>query len=543
MARSMMRTIIVLLRPLAVAAMIVGAAYAQAPPKLSLKKTFSANMTGYSFSAGTGNMTSNSQPVAISEELVQILNVEVNPDGRAVHVVFDYHNDSRAGIFSLQPFFDEHVCFIFPPQPVPPQYNAFEIGVEFLWFNQAWDPNVNAYYKASHFNRTSDVDGEPCDVWQWSVGPCSDTECDQIEWCVQRETGGLLHVSRTQKVPNPKNKTEIFNTELRNTFTGYRPTADATSFKTPATGCADMRPIKSSTATPEPEHPRKAHLLNDPVRLAAINEAADSWTAAASAVWEGMTADDASARLGLLTTATHTLHSTSQLRPLSALHGLPLPSASQLAARDAALAAHGGAIPASFDLRQRFPQCSSIVTVRNQGNCGGCWAFAGAESLADRLCIADTARFGNLSLSPEYFMDCDSQNAGCGGGLIDDAWIFLEQHGLVSESCDPFLYCAHPASPSCETGPHPKRPVPHKLPCPTKCADGTALAIHRTTSAYAVATPADVRAMQTEIMAHGSIEVGFQVFSDFMSYKNGTYKRTRGAQLKGGHVSHREHAS
>jgi hypothetical protein len=71
------------------------------------------------------------------------------------------------------------------------------------------------------------------------------------------------------------------------------------------------------------------------------------------------------------------------------------------------------------------------------------WAFAGAEALADRFCIADVTsshHFGNLSLSPEYFMDCDSENAACGGGLIDDAWIFLAQRGLVDENCDPFLY-------------------------------------------------------------------------------------------------------
>jgi hypothetical protein len=57
------------------------------------------------------------------------------------------------------------------------------------------------------------------------------------------------------------------------------------------------------------------------------------------------------------------------------------------------------------------------------------------------------------------------------------------------------------------------------------------------TNAYAVAKPADVPSMQKEIMAHGSIEVGFQVFEDFMSYHNGTYARTAGAAgPKGGHA-------
>ena len=36
---------------------------------------------------------------------------------------------------------------------------------------------------------------------------------------------------------------------------------------------------------------------------------------------------------------------------------------------------------------------------------------------------------------------------------------------------------------------------------------------------------------------HGSIEVGFQVFEDFMSYHNGTYTRTAGSPgPKGGHA-------
>ena len=84
------------------------------------------------------------------------------------HLFFG-HN-SRAGIFSLQPFFDEHVCFIFPPEPIPPQYDPFEIGVEFLWFNQAWDPNVNVYYNQSKFDSSIEIAGQPCDLWVIHAG-------------------------------------------------------------------------------------------------------------------------------------------------------------------------------------------------------------------------------------------------------------------------------------------------------------------------------------------------------------------------------------
>jgi len=75
------------------------------------------------------------------------------------------------------------------------------------------------------------------------------------------------------------------------------------------------------------------------------------------------------------------------------------------------------------------------------------------------------------------------------------------------------------------------------VPCPSKCADGSKPKLYSAKSAYAVAKPADVEGIQREIMAHGSIEVGFQVFSDFMNYHNGTYQRTAASgSLKGGHV-------
>lgn len=61
------------------------------------------------------------------------------------------------------------------------------------------------------------------------------------------------------------------------------------------------------------------------------------------------------------------------LRPLASL-GLELPSAEHIADRDRF------AVPASYDLREAHPGCASVSAVRNQGACGGCWAFAGAEA-------------------------------------------------------------------------------------------------------------------------------------------------------------------
>lgn len=43
--------------------------------------------------------------------------------------------------------------------------------------------------------------------------------------------------------------------------------------------------------------------------------------------------------------------------------------------------------PDTFDARETWPECGSIKEIRDQANCGSCWAFAAAESMSDRICI------------------------------------------------------------------------------------------------------------------------------------------------------------
>ncbi|RCN30930.1 hypothetical protein ANCCAN_23291, partial [Ancylostoma caninum] len=40
-----------------------------------------------------------------------------------------------------------------------------------------------------------------------------------------------------------------------------------------------------------------------------------------------------------------------------------------------------------FDARERWPQCTSIRTIRDQSKCGSCWAVSSAGAMSDQLCV------------------------------------------------------------------------------------------------------------------------------------------------------------
>ena len=56
----------------------------------------------------------------------------------------------------------------------------------------------------------------------------------------------------------------------------------------------------------------------------------------------------------------------------------------------------------------------------------------------------------NFTGGVEYVLDCDTNDQGCNGGYLDDAWEFLMKTGMPSETCVPYTHCDDPASPDCK---------------------------------------------------------------------------------------------
>lgn len=92
-------------------------------------------------------------------------------------------------------------------------------------------------------------------------------------------------------------------------------------------------------------------------------------------------------------------------------------------------------LPENFNYQEKWPDC--VKEIRDQGNCGSCWAFAASEVLSERFCIASNNQI-NIVLSPQDLVSCDSNDRGCGGGFVKKSWDYIKKTGIVSEECLPY---------------------------------------------------------------------------------------------------------
>lgn len=101
-----------------------------------------------------------------------------------------------------------------------------------------------------------------------------------------------------------------------------------------------------------------------------------------------------------------------------------------------------GEEPESIDWRDK----SVVTEVKDQGNCGGCWAFSTTGTIESQLAI-NTGKL--ISLSEQQLLDCDTDyNKGCSGGVVQYALNYVRDNGLTLEEDYPYTAVQG----SCEKG-------------------------------------------------------------------------------------------
>ncbi|CAL4966758.1 unnamed protein product [Urochloa decumbens] len=93
----------------------------------------------------------------------------------------------------------------------------------------------------------------------------------------------------------------------------------------------------------------------------------------------------------------------------------------------------GDDLPDAVDWRER----GAVTGVKNQGQCGGCWAFSAVAAMEGVNKIV-TGKL--VSLSEQELIDCDSKDSGCNGGDMGNAFQFVIDNGGIDTEADyPFI--------------------------------------------------------------------------------------------------------
>ena len=204
-------------------------------------------------------------------------------------------------------------------------------------------------------------------------------------------------------------------------------------------------------------------------------------------------------------------------------------------------------IAESFDARTAWPECETVINhVRDQANCGSCWAHGTTEALNDRICVATGGNFTTLLSVADTTGCCNGSQCfsfGCNGGQVGTPWAWFKRQGVVTGgdygstgTCYNYTMpqCAHhvtvPSLPSCDDI---KQVAPT---CQASCPDEVSLTYssdkHFSQSNYSFAS---VDQIKQDIQQYGTVTAAFTVYEDFLTYKSGVYQHQSGSAL-GGHA-------
>jgi len=170
------------------------------------------------------------------------------------------------------------------------------------------------------------------------------------------------------------------------------------------------------------------------------------------------------------------------------------------------------ALPASVDYRTN----TCMQPVKNQGQCGSCWAFATVALVEFNACIKSGKK---VALSEQQLVDCSTANYGCNGGWQYKALQYIGKTGGIATSA------AYPYTSSGGTSGSCKYNAAQKG------------AVVSASSPVNFIKAGDTTAMMTVLAAKGLVTVDIAVVNSFFSYKSGVYAEPNcGSNIVGYHA-------
>ncbi len=144
-----------------------------------------------------------------------------------------------------------------------------------------------------------------------------------------------------------------------------------------------------------------------------------------------------------------------------------------------------------------------LTPVKNQGDCGACYAFSSAAVMEAMVNIALENSTYDIDLSEQDMISCDENSMGCEGGIERDSLEYAKIVGVVRESCMPF---------SQATG-----------SCTDKCSDWDSQVVKVLDYAYVQPDPVNVKYY---LSYYGPITATMITCDDLYDYSGGIYQLT-----------------
>lgn len=226
------------------------------------------------------------------------------------------------------------------------------------------------------------------------------------------------------------------------------------------------------------------------------------------------------------------------------LMGVPLSHIDHVSANLEVVTHKVESLPEEFDCREQWPKCPTLKEVRDQGNCGSCWAISAVEAMSDRICISSNTEV-NVHLSTEDMVSCCHLcGFGCNGGYPQMAWEHFKHTGVCtggvyhsSQGCKPYSIeaCEHHSN---NTERPPCQGDSETPKCRHNCLNTDYTTTYNKDKSYGhkvYTVRSDEDQIKMEMMKSGPVQTAFTVYADFPNYKSGVYQHKTGSAL-GGHA-------